>query len=58
MVCPNCGEEHVYLIKLPVTLVKETKAGEATYTRDGYKSNGEPDDICFECLEDEADGNM
>lgn len=52
--CPYCGEEKDYLIKMPVVIVVETIAGEATYTREGYKANGEPDNICFDCLKVEA----
>jgi hypothetical protein len=54
MECSYCGEEKEVLIKLPVIVVKGTIAGEATYTREGYKSNGEPDNICFDCLNYEA----
>jgi hypothetical protein len=42
------------LIKMPVTVVKRTVVGEATYVREGYKSNGEADNICADCLEYEA----
>jgi hypothetical protein len=52
--CPYCGEMKLVLIKMPVTVVKRTVVGEATYVREGYKSNGEADNICADCLEYEA----
>lgn len=54
MKCPYCGEEKEVLVKMPVTVVKGTVSGEATFTREGYKSSGETDNICFDCLKYEA----
>jgi hypothetical protein len=53
--CSYCGEEKEILVQMPVVVVKGTVAGEAYYQREGFKSNGKPDNICFDCLKTEAE---
>lgn len=55
MNCLYCGEDQDFLIKMPVTVVKKTALGEATFSREGYKSDLTDDAICFNCLRFEAE---
>lgn len=42
------------LVQMPVVVVKGTVTGEVYYERDGFKRNGKPSNICFDCLKKEA----
>jgi hypothetical protein len=55
MECVYCGEEKDFLIKTPVTVVKTKETGESTFLREGYNKDMTPDNICFECLKEEAE---